>query len=179
MTHPFARHAETSRLTSFPERPTRMLSNFFRAARLGAAALLMSSLGGCLWLALTESTDNRTFRYDGTVTRAGGTPVASARVEITDGFDYYTQGPPSGGPCSGEIGGMTHYATTDAQGRYFAEERREDDYHGICLSVRVVPAPGSGLAETVVKGEARSFDQPVNRESLTHRRVDVVLPAAQ
>ncbi|MBD0320738.1 MAG: hypothetical protein ICV87_10420 [Gemmatimonadetes bacterium] len=156
-----------------------MLSKVYRAARLCAAALLMSSLSGCLWLALTESTDNRTFRYDGTVTRAGGTPVANARVEITDGFEFYTQGPPPPGaaPCTGEVGGRVHFATTNPQGRYLVEERREDEERGICLSVRVVPAPGSGLAETVVKGESRTFEQPVGRESLTHRRVDVVLPA--
>lgn len=151
-----------------------------RAARLGVASVLMSSLSGCLWLALTESTDNRTFRYDGTVTRAGGTPVANARVEITDGFEYHQQAPPPAGaaPCSGEVGGMVHYVTTNAQGRYLFEDRREDEYHGFCLSVRVIPTPGSGLAEAVVRGVATSFEQPVSRESLTHRRVDVVLPAA-
>ena len=157
-----------------------MWSKAFRAARLGVAAVLVSSSGGCLWLALTESTDNRTFRYDGTVTRAGGTPVANARVEITDGFEYHQQGPPpaGAGPCSGEVGGPVHYATTNAQGRYLVEDRREDGNRGICLSVRVIPAPGSGLAENLVRGEARSFEQPVGRESLTHLRVDVVLRPA-
>ncbi|CAA9358195.1 MAG: hypothetical protein AVDCRST_MAG68-4149 [uncultured Gemmatimonadetes bacterium] len=157
-----------------------MWSMAYRAARLGVAAVLMSSLSGCLWLALTETTDNRTYRYDGTVTRAGGTPVANARVEITDGFEFYRQGPPppGAGVCSGEIGGMVHFVTTDAQGKYLYEDRREDENRGFCLSVRVIPAPGSGLAEAVVQGEAYRFEQPVSRESLTHRRVDVVLPAA-
>lgn len=155
-----------------------MWSKVFRAARPGVAALLVSSLGGCLWLSLTESTDNRTYRFDGIVTRADGTPVSAARVEIVDGFGYSVQPPPPNAPpCSDEIGGRPHLTTTDAQGRYRVEERGELGEDGPCLKVSVTPPGTSGLAEAVVKGESGTFVQPSNR-SLLHRRVDVVLQPA-
>lgn len=153
-----------------------MWSNVFRAARLGAAVLLVASQGGCLWLSLTEATDNRTYRFDGVVTRADGTPVSGARVEIIDGFGYFVQGPPPANapPCSDEVGGRPYFATTDAQGRYKAEERGERGEDGPCIKVRVTPPGTSGLAEAVVKGESSTYAQPSNR-SLLHRRIDVVL----
>lgn len=156
-----------------------MWSKVFRAARLGVAALLVSSQGGCLWLSLTETTDNRTYRFDGVVTRADGTPVSGARVEIVDGFGYFVQPPPANAPpCSDEIGGRPHFTTTDAQGRYRVEERGERGEDGPCLKVHVMPPGTSGLAEAVVKGESSTFEQPGANRSLLHRRVDVVLPAA-
>ena len=157
-----------------------MWTKVFRAARLGVAAVLLPSLGGCLWLALTESTDNQSVRYDGTVLRAGGIPVAGARVVITEGHGYFVEPPPpNAAPCSGVVGGPTQFTTTDAQGRYRKEFRREEDeFPTSCLSVRFTPAIGSGLAETVVQGESRTFDLPGSDRDLIRRRVDVVLRPA-
>lgn len=157
-----------------------MWSKVFRAARLGVAALLVPSLGGCLWLSLTESTDNRTYRFDGVVTRADGTPVSGARVEIVDGFGYFVQGPPpeNAPPCSGEVGGRSHFSTTDAQGRYRVEERGERGEDGPCIKVLAMPPGTSGLAEGVAKGESSIYTQPGANRSLLHRRVDVVLQPA-
>jgi hypothetical protein len=156
-----------------------MWSKVFRAARAGVAAVLVSSLGGCLWLTLSETADNRTYRFDGVVTRADGTPVPGAMVEIVDGHGYFVQSPPAAnaGPCSDEVGGRPYFTTTDAQGRYKVEERGELGENGPCIKVRVTPPGTSGLGEAVVKGPSGTFEQPSNR-SLLHRRVDVVLPAA-
>jgi len=156
-----------------------MWSKVFRAARLGVAAVLVSSLGGCLWLTLSETADNRTYRFDGVVTRADGSPVSGAMVEIVDGDGYFVQSPPpaNAGPCSDEIVGRPYFATTDAQGRYRVEERGELDESGPCIKVRVTPPSASGLAVTVVKGTSGTYEQPSSR-SLLHRRVDVVLPPA-
>lgn len=158
-----------------------MWSKVCRAARLGVAALLVPSLGGCLWLTLTETTDNRTYRFDGVVTRADGTPVSGAIVEITDGFGYFVQGPPpaNAAPCSDEVGGRRFFATTDAQGRYKSEERGERGEDGPCIKVSVMRSGTSGVPEAVVKGESSTFEQPGSNRSLLHRRVDVVVqPAA-
>jgi hypothetical protein len=155
-----------------------MWSKVFRAARLGVAAVLVSSLGGCLWLTLTEAADNRTYRFDGLVTRADGTPVSGATVEIVDGFGYSVEAPPpNAAPCSDEVGGRPYFTTTDAQGHYRVEERGERGENGPCIKVRVTPLGNSGLAEAVVKGESGTFEQPGNR-SLLHRRIDVVLQPA-
>ncbi|HEY0153456.1 MAG TPA: hypothetical protein VGB92_15720 [Longimicrobium sp.] len=156
-----------------------MWNKVFRAARLGVAALLVPSLGGCLWLSLTETTDNRTYRFDGIVTRADGTPVSSATVEIQDGHSYFVQAPPENAPpCSGEVGGRSYFATTDAQGRYRAEERGERGEDGPCIKVQVTPLGTSGLAPAAVKGESSTYTQPGTNRSLLHRRVDVVLQPA-
>jgi hypothetical protein len=156
-----------------------MWSKVFRAARLGVAALLVPALGGCLWQTLTETTDNRTYRFDGIVTRADGTTVSGATVQIEDGHGYFVQGPPpeNAPPCSGEVGGRSYYSTTDAQGRYRVEERGERGEDGPCIKVRVTPLGTSGLAAAVVKGESTIYMQPGTNRSLLHRRVDVVLPA--
>jgi hypothetical protein len=156
-----------------------MWSKVFRAARLGVAAVLVSSLGGCLWLTLSETADNRTYRFDGVVTRADGSPVSGAMVEIVDGDGYFVQSPPpaNAGPCSDEIVGRPYFATTDAQGRYRVEERGERGEDGPCIKVRVTPLGTSGLAAAVVKGESTIYMQPGTNRSLLHRRVDVVLPA--
>ncbi|HEX8453764.1 MAG TPA: hypothetical protein VF647_16800 [Longimicrobium sp.] len=157
-----------------------MWSKVFRAARLGVAALLVSSLGGCLWWTLTETTDNRTIRFDGIVTRADGTPVSGATVEIVDGFGYFAQTPPpeNAAPCSGEVTGRSYYSYTDPQGRYRVEELHERGEDGPCVKVQVTPLGISGLAPAAVKGESSTYTQPGSNRSLLHRRVDVVLHPA-
>ncbi|HEX8209966.1 MAG TPA: hypothetical protein VF584_07250 [Longimicrobium sp.] len=157
-----------------------MWSKAFRAARLGVAALLVLSLGGCLWRTLTETTDNRTYRFDGIVTRADGTPVSGATVEVVDGIGYFVQSPPPGNapPCSDKVGGKSYFSSTDAQGRYRVEERGERGEDGPCIKVQVTPLGTSGLAEAVVKGESSIYTQPGTNRTLLHRRVDVVLQPA-
>lgn len=148
-----------------------------RPALLAALAL---TLGGCVWP--FEPPEQRTVRYDGTVTRADGTPVPGVQVEITDGFEVVPPGsappPPSAGPCGGTIDGEVERAVTDSRGQFLVQVRRESPGGGSCLRLRATPPAGSGLAETVVQDFVTRFNQPDTNQELLHRKIDVVLKPA-
>lgn len=150
----------------------------FRSAVLSAVIL---TLVGCIGPFGPQ--EERTFRYDGSVTRADGSPVAGVQVEITSGTEVLRPGspppPPEAEPCSGTIDGIVERASTDARGKYLVQARRRSDPGGPCVRVRATPPVGSGLAEAVVTGDGSLFNQPDSNEDLLHRRVDVVLQPAR
>lgn len=141
---------------------------------------LALTLGGCIWP--SEPAEQRMVRYDGTATRVDGSPVPGVRVEITDGFEVVPPGsappPPGAGPCAGTIDGDLARATTDSQGRFLVQVRRDAPGGGTCLRLRATPPAGSGLAEAVVQDFVTRFNQPATGQELLHRRIDVVLNPA-